>query len=385
MTTPGQAKPTSTTHEASSSPGSGQQRQLRPIPPEAARKFTKDLLIAHGTSTATAEIVADALVLADLRGIDTHGINRLLPYIRQIRNGALHPASEPTFHSVTPVVGQVDGRNGFGFAAAALGMEEACKMAAVYGIGMVSVKHSNHFGMSAWIVQQALDYRAPGKEAGMMSLVFTNSSPAMPAWGGREKILGVSPLACGAPGPRDGRPFILDMAPSVAARGKVHKALRRGEQIPEGWAIDADGKPTIDPAQALKGVMLPMGGPKGSALAIMMDIFSGVLSGSGFAGNIAGPYDDASRPADVGHFLVAIQPGLFLSEDDFRERMSVLYQKVLQSERMIGVEQIYLPGETEQITCEERQRSGIPFTEEEIEALNGEASQVGIAPIGHLA
>ncbi|KAK5176518.1 hypothetical protein LTR16_011122, partial [Cryomyces antarcticus] len=156
-------------------------------------------------------------------------------------------------------------------------------MAQTYGIGMVSVKHSNHFGMSAWIVQQALD-------AGMMSLVFTNSSPALPVWGGRGKLMGVSPIACGAPAGRT-KPFILDMAPSVAARGKIYKAKRRGEKIPVDWALDAEGRRTDDPAAALEGVMLPMGGPKGSALSIMMDVFSGVLSGSAFAGHVTNPYD----------------------------------------------------------------------------------------------
>jgi len=158
---------------------------------------------------------------------------------------------------------QVDGHNGFGFLAAHLGMQSAIKMAQEFGIGMVSVKHSNHFGMSAWVVQQALD-------SNMMSLVFTNSSPALPVWGGKEKLMGVSPIACGAPGGSREKDFILDMAPSVAARGKIYKAKRRGEKIPEDWALDKGGNRTTDPEKALEGVMLPMGGPKGSALSVMM-------------------------------------------------------------------------------------------------------------------
>ncbi|OAX85008.1 hypothetical protein ACJ72_00600 [Emergomyces africanus] len=211
-----------------------------------------------------------------------------------IATGVLNPSATPLVKQITPVVAQVDGQNGFGFVAAHVAMDRAIAMAKDYGIGMVSITHSNHFGMSASFVQQALD-------ADMMSLVFTNSSPALPAWGGREKLLGVSPIACGAPaGGKSGVPFILDMAPSVAARGKIYKAKRRGEQIPEGWALDENGAPTTDPDAALKGVMLPMGGPKGSGLAIMMDVFSGVLSGSAFAGHVTGPYDP-SKQADVGH------------------------------------------------------------------------------------
>ena len=256
--------------------------------------------------------------------------------------------------------------------AARQGMACAIDMAKEFGIGMVSVKHSNHWGMSAWVVQQALD-------AGMMSLVFTNSGPALPVWGGKHQLMGVSPIACGAPG-GEKPPFILDMAPSIAARGKVFKAKRRGEKIPMDWALDREGKPTDDPSEALKGVMQPMGGPKGSALAVMMDVFSGVLSGSAFAGHVVSPYDP-SRPADVGHFLVAIKPDLFMSLDEFKERMDYLYQRVVGAEKSHGVDRIYFPGEIEQLRHEERLRDGIPLVEAEIAVLNAEAQLVGVAPL----
>lgn len=337
-----------------------------------ARTFAERVLVGNGVPQENASIVAKCLVAADLRGIDTHGINRLPSYMARIRQGVLNPTASPSIKSITPVVAQVDGHNAFGFLAASLGISHACTVAQAYGIGMVSIKHSNHFGMSAWIVQQAIDM-------GMMSLVFTNSSPALPVWGGKEKLLGVSPIACGAPAGKT-KPFILDMAPSVAARGKVYKAMRRGEKIPEGWALDTEGNATLDPAAALDGVMLPMGGPKGSALAIMMDVFSGVLSGSEFAGGVTNPYD-ASRPADVGHFLVAIKPDLFMGLNAFKERMDFLYQKVVGSERMEGVGRIYFPGEIEQLTQETREREGIPYVQAEIDALNKEAEAVGAKPL----
>jgi LDH2 family malate/lactate/ureidoglycolate dehydrogenase len=278
--------------------------------------------------------------------------NRIPSYMARIREGVLDACASPSIRQVSPAVAQVDGHNGFGFLAA--------------------VKHSNHFGMSAWVVQQALD-------AGMMSLVFTNSSPALPVWGGKAKLMGVSPIACGAPAGK-GRPFIVDMAPSVAARGKIYKALRRGEQIPSDWALDKDGRQTQDPAAALEGVMLPMGGPKGSAIALMMDVFSGVLSGSAFAGHVTNPYDP-SRPADVGHFLVAIKPDLFMSIEEFKERMDYLYQRVVGSERMTGTDRIYFPGEIEDLNKEKRLKDGIPLVDAEIQALNKEAERVGAASI----
>ena len=298
--------------------------------------------------------------------------NRIPSYMARIRQGVLDAAASPTLHRVTPAVAQVDGHNGFGFLAAHMGMAAAIDMAKDVGIGMVSVKHSNHFGMSAWVVQQALD-------AGMMSLVFTNSSPALPVWGGKSKLMGVSPIACGAPAGK-GRPFIVDMAPSVAARGKIYKALRRGEKIPGDWALDKEGQRTEDPAKALEGVMLPMGGPKGSAIAIMMDVFSGVLSGSAFAGHVTNPYDP-SKPADVGHFLVAITPDLFMSIEEFKERMDYLYQRVTGSDRMSGTDRIYFPGEIEDLNKEKRLRDGIPLVAAEVDALNEEAQRVGAARI----
>jgi len=338
--------------------------------PAEVQRFARDVLMGNGVGPEQAEIIAKCLVAADLRGVDTHGVNRIPSYMERIRQGVLDAKAIPTLTQTTPVVAQVDGHNCFGFLAASLGMDCAIKTAKEFGIGMVSVKHSNHFGMSAWICQKAI-------EQDMMSLVFTNSSPALPVWGGKSKMLGVSPLACGAPA-GNSRPFILDMAPSIAARGKIYKAKRRGEKIPLDWALDGEGLPTDDPARALEGVMLPMGGPKGSGLAIMMDVFSGVLSGSAFAGEVTGPYDP-SKAADVGHFLVAIKPDLFFSIEEFKERMDYLYQRVVDSEKRPNVDQIYFPGEIEQIMQDKRIAEGIPYATGEIENLNKEAERVGVA------
>ncbi|KAG6021578.1 hypothetical protein E4U41_002453 [Claviceps citrina] len=344
------------------------------VAPSEAQRLVVDILTGNGVPVDNAALVARCLVAADLRGVDSHGINRIPSYVARIRRGVLDPAAQPLVNQVTPAVAQVDGRNGFGFVAAHLAMRAAIDSATVYGIGMASVKHSNHFGMSAWVVQQALD-------ADMMSLVFTNSSPALPPYGGRTRLLGVSPIACGAPGKGAMPDFILDMAPSVAARGKIYKARRRGDKIPRDWALDAQGRPTDDPAAALDGgVMLPMGGPKGSALAIMMDVFSGVLSGSAFAGHVTGPYD-ASRPADVGHFVVAIRPDLFMDLDEFRDRIRYLYERVVGAPKAAGVDRIYFPGEREQLTAQERATTGIPLVQAEIDALNAEAQRVSAKPL----
>jgi len=333
-----------------------------------AQSFAEGVLIGNGVPPKNAAIVAKCLVAADLRGVDTHGLNRIPSYMARIRQGVLDPSAQPTLHQVTPVVAQVDAHNAFGFIAAEMGMRHACSAAKTYGIGMTSIKHSNHFGMAAWMVQQALD-------EGMMSLVFTNSSPAIPAWGGKQKLMGTSPIACGAPAGK-APSFILDMAPSVAARGKIYKALRRGEKIPSDWALDSQGRPTTDPAAALDGVLLAMGNHKGSGLAVMMDVFSGVLSGSAFAGHVTNPHDP-SKAADVGHLLIAIKPDLFMPLEEFKERLDYQYKRIVESEMMAGCERIYYPGEIEYLAEQKRRQEGIPYVEAEIKAMNEEAEKVG--------
>jgi LDH2 family malate/lactate/ureidoglycolate dehydrogenase len=338
--------------------------------PDDARTFIESILTAYGVPPENAAIVAKCLVEADLRGVDTHGINRIPSYLARIRQGTLDPKASPELTQLTPVVAQVDGHNSFGFLSAHMGMARAIEMAKESGIGMVSVKNSNHFGMAASFVLQAI-------EADMLSLVFTNSSPALAPWGGVQKLMGVSPIACGAPAGAT-RPFVLDMAPSVAARGKIHKALRRGEKIPADWAVDREGRPTEDPARALEGAMLPIGGPKGSGLSIMMDVFSGVLSGAAFAGHVSSPHDAAAPPANVGHFLVAIKPGLFVGLDAFKERMDYLYRRVVGSAGAEPDGRVYFPGEIEALCWEERVRDGVPLVQGEVAGLEREAERVGV-------
>ncbi|KAK0742982.1 Malate/L-lactate dehydrogenase [Schizothecium vesticola] len=336
---------------------------------EDAETFATNLLIAAGVPPAPAAITASALVEADLRGVESHGINRLPSYLARMRHGVLDPAASPTLVHLTPAVAQINAHNTLGFPAAALAIDTAVSLASTSGIGLVSVTASNHFGMAAWLVRRAAT-------AGFLSLVFTTASPALAPWGGRVPLLGIAPLACGAPG--SPHPFILDMAPSVAARGRIHRALRRGEAIPVGWALDKEGRETEDPAAALDGgVMMPVGGPKGVGLAVMMEVLAGVMTGAGFAGGVVGP-GDVSRPAGVGHLVVAMRADLFVSAEEFRERMGVLWGEVVGAERREGVDRIWFPGEREQV-CEERRREGgIPYVRGEVEVLNEEARRLGV-------
>jgi LDH2 family malate/lactate/ureidoglycolate dehydrogenase len=336
-----------------------------------ADAFARALLAAHGVPAADAAVSAACLVRADLRGVETHGLVRLPGYLERIRRGLVDPAPVLEPRRVTPVAASLDGKNGLGFVVGTRSMAEAIAMARASGIGIVSVRRSTHFGMAATYVLQAL-------EAQMVSLVFTNASRAMPPWGGREPLLGTSPLAAGVPGGRLA-PFVLDMSPAVAARGKIRIAEKRGEKIPLGWALDAGGRPTTDPTAALAGVVLPIGGPKGSGLAMLMDIFGGVLSGAAYAGDVGDQYKAFDRPQDVGHFFLAMKPDLFVPMDEVRARMDVLVGRIKACPKAEGFDEILLPGEIEAREEARRRKTGIPYAASEIDALEKEARRAGVA------
>ena len=246
-------------------------------------------------------------------------------------------------------------------------------MAQEFGVGVVSARRSTHYGMAA-------NYALPAVEAGLMAMVFSNASPAMPPWGGKGVMLGTNPFCMAAPAGKH-RPIILDMSPAVAARGKIRRAQRRGEPIPLGYALDSEGRPTTDPTAALAGVVQPIGGYKGSGLSLFMDIFGGVISGAGFAGGVGDQARMFDRPQDVGHFFLAMKPNLFVSEDDYRARIDTLIERVHAAPRAEGFEEILLPGEPEDRIEKERGRTGIPYAATEVAALQDEAKRAGIQPL----
>jgi LDH2 family malate/lactate/ureidoglycolate dehydrogenase len=348
-------------------------RELTYVPAGAALEFAKQLLLAHGVPAEDSAIVAECLVHADLRGVDTHGLMRLPGYLDRIRRGLINPRPKIVLRQVTPVSVAVDGENGLGQVVATRAMSEAIAIARNYGVGIAGVRRSTHFGMAASYALQAI-------KAGLIGMVFTNSSASMPPWGGRQPILGTSPLAVGAPGGRLG-PFVLDMSSAVAARGKIRKALRRGDTIPEGYALDAEGQPTTDPAKALQGVILPVGGPKGSGLAMMMDIFGGVLTGSAFAGDVGDQAKDFDRPQNVGHFLFAIRPDLFVSKEEYEARMDTLVGRVHACPPAEGFSEVLVAGEVEARQEALRRKNGIPYSPGEIAMLQTEAAKANVPPL----
>ncbi|SPO06766.1 related to malate/L-lactate dehydrogenase [Cephalotrichum gorgonifer] len=343
------------------------------ITPSSAEALAKAILVSHGVPDDRASLVASSLLLADLRGVDTHGINRLPGYIARLTAGVVDPAPTLAFETKTPVMALLDAKNTFGFVAGCLAIDKCIEMASVFGMGMVSVKRSNHYGMGATYVLRAM-------QEGYACFAYTNASRAMPPWGGAEALLGTSPFAVGVPGGQAGD-FVLDMSPCVAARGKIRKAARRGERIPEGYALDKEGHQTVDPVAALDGgVVLPIGGPKGSGLAMVMDIFAGVMSGSAFAGGVNDQYKEMIKPQDVGHWFLVFRPDVFLDGgmEEFKQRMDILVRAVRSCKKAQGFERIYVGGEIEAAMEKRRRTEGIPLTQGEIDSLHKLADESSV-------
>lgn len=341
---------------------------------QAASGFVERLLVCHDVPGGDATLIADCLVSADLRGVSTHGIVRLPGYLDRLRRGLIAARPDVTVRRLTPASAKVDGGNGFGFVIACRAVDVAVELARDVGVGVVSVSRSTHFGAAA-------TYALRGLRAGVVTIVMTNSAPAMPPFGGSRPLLGTGPLAVGAPGGTRSHDFVLDMSPAVAARGKIRLAAQRGEQIPAGYALTAGGVPTTDPWQALNGVLLPMGGPKGSGLALTIDILCGVLTGAAFAGDVGDQYTDYDQPQNVGHFVLAMRPDLFVSMEEYGQRMDTLADRVHGNPPVAGTDAVLMPGEVELRNQKQRGATGIVVGPKELAALQDEAHRCGVAPL----
>jgi LDH2 family malate/lactate/ureidoglycolate dehydrogenase len=236
-------------------------------------------------------------------------------------------------------------------------------------VGLALASHSNHFGIAACYLLQAV-------EVGMAAMVLTNASPAMPVWGGRTAFLGTSPFALAAPGGH--APLLLDMATSVAARGKIRRAARSGESIPEGWALDEDGRPTTDAGAALSGIVLPLGGPKGSGLSLMMEALAGVISGAAFGGEVRNQYSDLETPQNVGHLFLAFRVDLFMPSQDYDARIDALVERAKACPTADGFDEILVPGERESRMAAKRRQEGLPIPLDDIRMLAREAEMAGV-------
>ncbi|GAB7054641.1 MULTISPECIES: Ldh family oxidoreductase [unclassified Paenibacillus] len=342
------------------------------IKAQVLRNFYASLLRAVGTSSEDAEITSDALIDADLHGLETHGALRIPPYIRIAREGVLDASGKPALEWRKGAVSLINGNNGWGQPAAFMAVNEVISHAKTHFVGAAGIKNTNHIGTCSYYAKMLA-------RAGLVGFVTTNSPPNMPPWGGSEPILGTNPICFSAPTP-DGKVIVIDMATSVVAKGKILLAAERGESIPEGWALDKNGKPTTSPKEALEGSQLPVGGPKGYGLALFAEIFSGVLTGANIGTNLHSMYDKILNPSGVGAFMFAIDISPFGIEQ-VNAKMEQLIGMVLGSELAEGYQRIYLPGENSSEIAEERKVKGIPMSPSILEKMNQVAQELGVNPL----
>lgn len=327
-----------------------------------------------GVPRADATAAAEVLVSADLQGIATHGIKRLPPYIARIRDGVFKAMPKICVDNPAPAVAVVDGDSGLGPVVGRRGLDVALKLAATAGIAYVGCRNSQHFGALA-------PYGRLAADAGMVCVMGTNALATMAPWGGREVRVGNNPLGLAAPRP-DAPPFLLDIAMSVAARGKMRLAQERGEPIPSGWALDAEGRPTTDPLEGLKGFVLPIGGHKGYGLALLVDILAGVLTGGAVSPEVRSLFQQSKAPQRVCHFFIAIDPARVLGRAAYDARIDALCRMMTTTPAFDPDRPVLIPGEVEARTLADRIANGIPMTPTELATLEALADG---APPGTVA
>lgn len=333
-------------------------------------RFAVDVLSAADAPDDVACVTARGVVQAELWGRMGHGLARLPQIIRRIRGGAVDPAARPRLVREGPAVRLYDGQRGIGQFQVHVAAIAAAELAASTGVAAVAVVNGTHCGAAALAV-------LPVVERGAVGMAFTNGPAALPAWGGRTPVVGTNPVVVGAP--RRGRPPVLvDVSPCVVPRGRLLTSLERGESIPEGWALGPDGEPTTDPAQGLLGSVLPIGGAKGVALALAVELLAGALTGAALGPDITDPFGDPTRPQGLGHLIVALDPQWFGGAQLLDDRIEQLSTYAGDS----GAEgnNTALPGDGAANRAALAQRDGLPLAAGTVSSLHEVARRYGVDP-----
>ena len=318
-----------------------------------------EALAALGLRHEDARAAARILVLGDLFGIHTHGVARIAEYGERIRLGGIDARAEVRCEKAGPALARVDGGNGLGPLVGVRALEAAMAMAREAGTAAAFVRASNHFGPVA-------PYNYIAAQEGFASIVGSNASKTIAPTGGREARLGNSPVGFGIPG---SPPIILDMAVSVVARAKIREALKRGEPIPDTWATDAEGRPTTDPNEALAGFLQPIGGYKGYGLALVVDLFAGVLSGASYLTHVQSWSQNPERPQDLGHFFIHVDTRRLGSAEWLAERVKDFAQILHDTPPVDPARPVLLPGEIELGRLERQRREGLRLDAEVLATL----------------
>lgn len=343
--------------------------------------FAQRAFVSVGFSIENARISAEFLTRADLRGVDSHGIARLSGYIRLVESGRLNTNPNFIWSSRFPTQAQLDADRSIGFLSAQAGMIKAIEMAEKYGIGMVAVKNSNHFGIAG-------QYGLLAAEKGMIGIALTNASPLVAPTHSTERMLGTNPISVAIPAKKN-KPFVLDMATTTAANGKLEILQRKKQEAPEGWIQTVNGNSTKNPSElALGGALRPLGSfpelgsHKGYGLAALVDVLSGVLSGANFGPWVPPfvsflPLAQQSVGVGIGHFLMAFRVDGFGKADEFYSRMD-LWMETFRNAKQLDKQQVLVPGDPEWRMENDRLANGIPVLHSVLDDISQLASKLGI-------
>ncbi|MCU1314876.1 MAG: malate dehydrogenase [Candidatus Acidoferrum typicum] len=357
--------------------------ETKVFPIEALREFSHRVFLHFGVPKRDAMQAAEVLACADIRGIDSHGVARLHSYFHMLSEGRINPKPEIRLVRSTLSTATVDGDNGLGLVVGPQANRIAMDMAEKAGSGWVSVRNTNHYGIAGYYVLKAI-------ERDLIGWAMTNSAMLVaPLWGA-ERMLGTNPLAIAFPG-KEEPPIVIDMATCAAAYGKIEMARRRGEQIPEGWAIDAHGHSTTNPDDIVEGgMLLPLGsdrqrgGHKGYALAIMVDVLSGVLSGANW-GPFAPPFalrqeiPERSVGEGIGHFFGAMRIDGFIDSDSFKRQIDDYVRVFRATKPAPGTNGPLIPGDPEREMEQVRRKKGVPLVLPVVEELRDISRKTGIS------
>ena len=339
------------------------------VDPERLIDFAAQVYEHAGMPADDARLIADTLVQADLWGHQSHGVLRLGWYLDRLHNGVMQPVSRPELVIDSGALALIDGHDGVGQVVTMHATREAIRRAGTHGVGVVGVRNSNHFGTCMY-------YTLTGAREGYVTLLTSNGGPAMAPWGGMKKIIGTNPWSVAAPAGRH-PPLVMDMANTGVARGKIYLARNKHLPIPLGWALNAAGAPTTDPQEAIDGIILPMAEHKGYAIAVIVDLLSGVLTGSGFLSAVHSPYKTAEK-SNCGHLLIAIRIEGFQPLAEFAARMERFIAELKGVPRAKGFDEVFYPGEMEARNDVRNRREGLQLAEDTLVDLRRIAAETGL-------
>jgi LDH2 family malate/lactate/ureidoglycolate dehydrogenase len=324
---------------------------------------------AQGMEERDARTLVEIMVRCDARGIHSHGLYRLPTYLRRMAKGGIDPKARPEIVRESSATALVDACNATGYVASRFAMEKAVALAHSFGVGAVGVRNSNHFGAAGAYALQAA-------EEGMIGIATTNAPSCMAPWGSITQMLGNNPIAFAAPR-ANGDPFVLDFALSQVAKGWVRLAFAARRPIPPGWAMDAEGQPTTDSAEAMRGLLVPIGMYKGTGLSIAMEILSGLLVGAPASADL--PHQERlDLPGAVGHFFLAIEIERFISQSELKAKVASLLDRIEGAARAVGVERVLIPGKIEADKERAAERDGITLASETWKELLSEAERLQV-------